>query len=411
MLTARLNGGGPEGAAEASGGGARGAGPRDERNGRRCPKLGDAVLKSWNLNELSLSPGYAVQGNRLPTSVAPADSVWFTAATTTRVGNDHGILVNLDPVSNLVRTWDVDTRLGFATGLGANFLDQDAGAVWVSSATAVVHRVDPVARGQWTWTLPVNPLNSVLRGIRVTPDDTLMISLQNTSGPGSILQLDATADTLTTYALPAESTPFGGDVTRDGLFFFCEFSTNRIARLDPRTGELTEWGMPDGGNPVQLFVAPDGTVWFVDQQRVGHLDPARGAVAFHAKEGVLPQALARVPRDRRPPLVALADGEPFIDVLCARRVPGQSVPSTQTSLPATAIPITPAPSRPNLASAELEPEVTTVSPVDPAAFARYATETPTLAVAEHRGPLYATGADLLQSIFRFYQLSICTLGS
>ncbi len=376
---------------------------------RPCPKFGDARVKAWDLNTLSLSAGLAIQGNRLTTSVAPLNSVWFTAATTSMV-NDHGILGNLDPEDNIIRTWDVDTRLGFATGIGANYLDQDDGAVWVSSALPVVHRVDPVARGQWTWTLPVNPTTSTLRGIRVAPDNAVFISMESGTGPGSILRLDPTTDTLTRYTLPTESAPFDGRFGPDGEFFFCEFSTNRIARLNPNTGDLVEYPLPDGGNPLRLFVVADGAVWFVDQKQVGRLDPATGALVTYAKAGVVPQALTPVSCGRFPPLWGLADGEPFVDVLCGPpERPVFTSEAARSQVQRTSISITPAPSRPNLAQAEVIPGCTEVEPVDPPEFVRYGTETPTFAVTEYERSLYATGADFLRSIFRLYQIQFCVL--
>ena len=72
------------------------AAPAQGRKPRKCPQLGPAILTSWDLNALAISPTLDIEGNRFPSPVAPADSVWFTAATTTRVANDHGLLVNLD---------------------------------------------------------------------------------------------------------------------------------------------------------------------------------------------------------------------------------------------------------------------------------------------------------------------------
>ncbi len=374
-----------------------------------CPQFGDAILKTWDLNTLGLAPTLSVQGNRYVTSVAPATSVWFTAESAGSVISDHGTLVNLDPATSSVRTWDLDTRLGLTTGQGANLLDQDVGNIWVTAPPAVVHRIDPVGRGQWTWNLPVNPITSIIRGMRMLGDGSLMISLESTSGAGAILQLDATTGILRTFTLPEESAPFGGDVTPDGLsYWFCEFTTKRLAVLNPTTLELAEYLLPaDVNPPIQLFVADDGTVWFVDGAQVGHFDPQTGALILYSKAGVLPQEVEPIAQGDGPPLVVLADAEPFIDVLCATAEPQVFLPETGSQLTVVAQPITPSPSRPNLMTVELVPEATVVSPVDPGDFTRYATPTPTRAAASFQGLLYANGVDFVNSIFRLYQLTLC----
>lgn len=385
------------------------------RRPRKCPQLCSGTLTSWDLNALSLAPTLDIQSNRFPSPVAPATSVWFTAATTTKTANDHGLLVNLDPQTNRFRVWDIDTRLGTGTGLGANFLDQSLGAVWVSSPAAVVNRLDPVSRSQLTWTLPVDQENSVIRGIKGLPDGTLNIALENLSGPGTIRNLNPTTDRLTTFTLPSESAPFSGDLAPDGTFFFCEFATKQIARLDmQKTQEnLTEWTVVDGSSPTNLFVDPQGIVWFATEQSVGRLDPETSEMAIFKKAEVVPQDVAPIQRTGRgargATLIAVADANPFLDLLCVERpsVTGSIVSVSTVNTTSTIV--TPAPSRPLLSTVRLEPETTTVQPVDPPGFTRYAAPTPTLAITEHQGALFANGVDFLQSIFRLYRLAICGL--
>lgn len=380
-----------------------------------CPTFGPALVSTWNLNALGISAGLDVQGNQLASPVAPLNSIWFTAATTGSVANDHGILVNLDPQANILRLWDLDTRLGVATGVGLNFLAQDSGALWASSAVPLVHRLDPLARGQWTWTLPVDPFSNTLRGITVMPDGSLMISLSNNSGvPGSLRNLNPTTDTLVGFDLPTETAPFGGSLAPDGTFFFCEFETNRIARLDLTTLTLTEWQLPDNEHPFRLFVDPLGIVWFVDQARVGRLDPVQSTVSFFAKDGVLPQDVAPVvltsPSDGNlgdlPPLFVVADGNAFIDVLCASPILVTPVPTITSALTQKLTLVTPAPSRPVLTTVELIPGISAVAPVEPPQFSRYAVDTPTLAATQHLGVLYAIGNEFQSSTFRAYRLDL-----
>lgn len=386
-----------------------------------CPTLGPALLSTWNLNDLEISPGLEVQGNQLASSIAPLHSIWFTAATTTRAANDHGLLVNLDPAANRFRIWDLDTRLGIATGLGANFLAQDSGALWATSAVPVVHRVDPLSRGQWTWTLPVTPFDHTIRGITVMPNGSLMISLENTQGPGRLFELNPTTDTLVHYDLPTETAPFGGSLAPDGTFYFCEFFTNRIARLDLTapypTDNLTEWQLPGDSRPERIDVSPSGEAWFTDQTRVGRLDPAQATVSFFEKEGVVPLDVAPMfgpPSQAHgpgqpPPLFVVADRQNSVDILCASPTTGIPVPVITSRVNGAGFLVTPAPSRPLLSAVELTPNLSAEAPVDPPRFNRYATQTPTLAAVQHLGALYAIGTEFLARTFRAYRLDTCSV--
>ena len=374
-----------------------------------CPQLGTGTLTTWDLNSVEISPTAGIQGNRFVSKVAPAASVWFTAATTTFEGNDHGLLVNADPLTNTFRIWDLDTPLGAQTGLGASFLDQQKGLLWVASAVVTVHRVDPLGRNQLTWTLPLSPaVNFVVRGLTTMPDGTAMLSVQEIDAAGSIQNLDPSTDKLTVFTLPTVAAPFSGAVAPDGTFFFCEFDTNRIGRLDRHktTNNLTEWQLPGKGNPVRLFVDRCGLVWFADQAgdgRVGLLNPRRNTVRFFSKQGLVPVDVAPA---GPPHFVAIADGTPFIDVLCTRKEPRTRVPAITSTVVPSVVDVEPVQSRPALFTRTIEPTVTEITPIDPPDFTRYLTPTPQLAITQHQGCLYANGVNFIQSVFRFYQLQV-----
>ena len=55
-----------------------------------------------------------------------------------------------------------------------------------------------------------------------------------------------------------------------------------VGKLDPKTGDVTEYRMPDPTvrDPHSLAIAPDGIVWFTAQQSntVGRIDPKTGEV-------------------------------------------------------------------------------------------------------------------------------------
>jgi virginiamycin B lyase len=63
---------------------------------------------------------------------------------------------------------------------------------------------------------------------------------------------------------------------RYGHVWFGEMGTNRLGRLDPRTGHVDDWTPPGGQYGIMdIAVAPDGSIWFTEQSAnyVGRFNP------------------------------------------------------------------------------------------------------------------------------------------
>jgi virginiamycin B lyase len=70
--------------------------------------------------------------------------------------------------------------------------------------------------------------------------------------------------------------PYGIAVTRSGNPYFCEFGSNKLASIDPKTLAITEYTIPNSGaRPRRIAVAPDDTIYYTDYERgyLGHFDP------------------------------------------------------------------------------------------------------------------------------------------
>jgi virginiamycin B lyase len=73
--------------------------------------------------------------------------------------------------------------------------------------------------------------------------------------------------------------PYGIVVLNNNAPFFCEFGTNKLATVDPKTMTVREYTLPNAGaRPRRIALAPDGTVFYTDFARgyLGHFDPASG---------------------------------------------------------------------------------------------------------------------------------------
>ena len=74
-------------------------------------------------------------------------------------------------------------------------------------------------------------------------------------------------------------------VDQHGNIWFGEMAANRLARLDARTGTITDW-MPPGGEDGIMGITLDagGNVWFAEQNAnyIGRFDPARHTFSTYA---------------------------------------------------------------------------------------------------------------------------------
>ena len=80
----------------------------------------------------------------------------------------------------------------------------------------------------------------------------------------------------------AQTAPHGLIEDRDGNIWFTGNFAGLIGKLNPRTGEVTEYKLPDpkARDPHSLVFDHDGILWFSVQQAniVGRLDPKTGDI-------------------------------------------------------------------------------------------------------------------------------------
>ncbi len=81
--------------------------------------------------------------------------------------------------------------------------------------------------------------------------------------------------------------PYGIQINSRGEPFFCEFGTNKLGKIDPKTMAITEFALPEGVRPRRLAIAADDSVYFSDFERghLGRLDPATSAVKLWDSPG------------------------------------------------------------------------------------------------------------------------------
>jgi virginiamycin B lyase len=76
------------------------------------------------------------------------------------------------------------------------------------------------------------------------------------------------------------SHPYGIQINSQGIPFFCEFFTNKLASIDPKTLAIREYTLPEGARPRRLAIDASDNVYFTDFEggNLGRLDPKTGTV-------------------------------------------------------------------------------------------------------------------------------------
>lgn len=85
----------------------------------------------------------------------------------------------------------------------------------------------------------------------------------------------------------ANSHPYCIAVNSKGIPFFCEFNSNKMASINPKTMQITEYPLPATARPRRMGIAADDTIYFSDfaAGNLGHLDPVTGAVKMWPSPG------------------------------------------------------------------------------------------------------------------------------
>ncbi len=79
----------------------------------------------------------------------------------------------------------------------------------------------------------------------------------------------------------------------DGSIWWAGQSGNLIGRINPATGEMTEYPLPANAMPHSVTIGPDGNVWYTGNKNgsVGKLNPATGQIKVY----LMPDPAARDP--------------------------------------------------------------------------------------------------------------------
>jgi virginiamycin B lyase len=167
-------------------------------------------------------------------------------------------------------------------------LDQQGNLWFGEMFTNKLARLNPQTGVITTWTAPNGRFN--IMDTAVDAQGNVWYSEQAANYIG---RFDPTTEKFTTYPLGASSAPQDLVFDAAGKLWFTEFtSKGKIGRLDPATGAITLWNVPEATPgttpyPFSLAALPSGEVWFGDLSggAIGRLDPATGAIqSYHLSD-------------------------------------------------------------------------------------------------------------------------------
>jgi virginiamycin B lyase len=190
-------------------------------------------------------------GGPFGVTAGPLGSEWFSLADgIARV--DHQGTVHTYPVPT------TDPNVGWLTA-------SSSGAIWFSErGSGKVGRIEPNGAIR-EYQLP----GQGQQGIVLPGNGDVYIAEQFS---GDIARLDPATGHVTTYAVPNDGDPLGLAVGADGAIWFTERAAARVGRMT-LDGHFSEFPLTPGAFPNRIVRAQDGAIWFTELfgEKVGRI--------------------------------------------------------------------------------------------------------------------------------------------
>jgi virginiamycin B lyase len=192
--------------------------------------------------------------------------VWF-------VGQQGNFVAYLDPEKNDFKRYTIDE------GTHPHNLVVDAkGFVWFTGNTnGRIVRLDPATGKTTNYMMPDSAIKDP-HTMTFNREGDAWFTAQTAGVVGKLTVSDGK---IRIWKLTSGYRPYGIWLDSHERPWFDEFGTNKIGTIDPKTGELKEYPLPnDRTRPRRIAITSDDQIWYGDYTRgmLGHLDPKTGAV-------------------------------------------------------------------------------------------------------------------------------------
>lgn len=207
-------------------------------------------------------------------AVGPDGSLWFTEQMVSKLGR-------LDPATGEFKEYPLTGKNDGPHGLVA---DREGNIWYTGNFAAHIGKLNPRSGEVTQYKMPNDKAEDPHTAV-FDAQGTLWFTVQVGNMVG---RLDPKTGKIELKLVPTkDARPYGIQINSKGVPFFCEFGTNKMAKIDPKTMQITEFPLADGVRPRRLAIAADDKVYFTDYQggNLGRLEPVSGAAKMWPSPG------------------------------------------------------------------------------------------------------------------------------
>jgi virginiamycin B lyase len=220
-------------------------------------------------------------------AVGPDGALWFTEQLQNKIGT-------VDPTTGAFKEYALKIEDSGPHGLVAD----SYGNIWFTgNAKGYIGKLDPHTGAVTEYKMP----DSKAEDPHTAVFDSHGILWFTVQVGNMVGRLNPQTGKVDLKKMPAaDSRPYGIAINSKGIPFFCEFGTNKMAKIDPQSMAITEYPLPATARPRRMAIDASDNVYFTDFQRgnLGRLDPATGTVKMWPSPGgarSAPYAIAITP--------------------------------------------------------------------------------------------------------------------
>jgi virginiamycin B lyase len=205
--------------------------------------------------------------------------IWFPSG-------QKGALGRLDPRTGEVKTWPApvgEMLKGEEPPLHDIMIDKDDNVWLTGGGKNVVLKFDSKTLQFTKWDIPEEYGLKPHTG-ELDRDGNFWVTMQTGKpGKGWINKLDTHTGKVTgfptkaSYPHPYGPEPYGLVIDAKGTIWFTELFGGKLGKIDPKTGEMTEYSTPNpDAGPRRLTLDSKGNLWFTEcfVGKIGEFDPA-----------------------------------------------------------------------------------------------------------------------------------------
>jgi len=201
-------------------------------------------------------------------------ALWFTEQMQNKIGR-------LDPKSGAFKEYPLNLQDSGPHGLVS---DREGNIWFTGNFKGYIGKLDPQTGTVTEYKIP-DPKGEDPHTPVFDAHDVLWFTLQTANMVG---RLDPHTGKIELKTVPtSDSHPYGIAVNSKGSPIFCEFNSNKLAKIDPQTMNITEYTLPQGARPRRMAIDATDRVYFTDYSggNLGRFDPASGAVKMWPSPG------------------------------------------------------------------------------------------------------------------------------